>query len=316
MRIITLIFIILLISLFSCSENPIKSPISAQPAYPSIDAYPNWSPDGKHIIYYHYGIMQINNGGSSHIDPDSAGLWMVNSDGTNPHLILRGSSINSDWSLDSEGIVFVKDAQIYKCIVVGNSVDNSSIVQLTFEGRNFLPSWSPDGEWIVYDSDYDSPNGMNFIWKMKSDGSQKRPIAFEPTVGEIRMPDWSSNSNLIVHIRYIGNGTPEIFTMDTSGSNPIQLTNNHNFNNFPKYSPGGLKIVFETNSESQQVIWITNNDGTNPQKVIYGRQPSWSPDGKKIVFSNTYAGTINDAGTLWTIDIDGTNLKQITFGPR
>ncbi len=45
--------------------------------------------------------------------------------------------------------------------------DDTITIRLTTSGHNFSPSWSKDGLWIAYDSNDDSPTGGNFIWKMK-----------------------------------------------------------------------------------------------------------------------------------------------------
>lgn len=50
------------------------------PVYPSVDGIPAWSPDGLKIIYNHNGITHINVGGSYQVNPDSAGLWMINAE--------------------------------------------------------------------------------------------------------------------------------------------------------------------------------------------------------------------------------------------
>lgn len=308
-----------LVALQTCNDNDSGlndgNPPTIPIGYPSIDSYPAWSPDGMRIIYNHYGITGFSSG-MILINPDSSGLWMMNADGSNHHLVLRGFDIYPAWSADGRWIVFHQGGQIFKIPVLGDSLDKSRVEQLTSQGENFLPAWSPDGQWITYDSNSDSPNGMNFIWKMKADGSQKRRIAYAPTTGETRMPNWSPNGNQIVHKRYIGVG-PEIFTMDTSGNNPIRLTYNNNFDNYPKYSPDGTKITFESNAN----VWIMNADGRDPRQLTIkgGKSPSWSPDGTKIV----YIGFINPKqqynprsdATVWVMNTDGSNKRQLTYGP-
>ncbi len=48
---------------------------------------------------------------------------------------------------------------------------------------------------------------------------------------------------------------------------------------------------------------LTDVPGYDAEAVV-------SPDGKKIVFTSTRTGDLE----LWTMDIDGKNLKQLTFG--
>ena len=310
---IRLIFIAIVAAFgLSCHKsNPV---IGDQPVYPRIDAYPAWSPDGKWIIYNHYGITRIDIGGSYTVNPDSEGLWIISPDGGAPQLVMKGSQENACWSPDGRWIAFEAGAQIYKAPINENGVDTSNLVQLTYAGRNFFPAWSSAGEWIAYDSDLDDPNGANVIWIIKSDGTASSDIS-QHGKGEWRMPNWSPDGRLIVHQRYIGVGRPEIFRMDSSGNNPVQLTHDDGFDNYPKYSPNGSKIVFESNAN----VWIMTGDGTNPQQLTTngGMQPSWSPDGQKIVYVGFTQKEYNpeNNGTLWVMNSDGSNKHQLTHGP-
>lgn len=296
----------------SCNKsNPL---IGDQPVYPRIDAYPAWSPDGKRIIYNHYGITRIDIGGSYTVNPDSEGLWIISSDGSTPHLVTKGSQENACWSPDGKWVAFEMGAQIYKAPINENGVDTSNLVQLTFAGRNFFPAWRSDGDWIAYDSDLDEPNGANVIWIMRNDGTEAKDIS-EHGVGECRMPDWSPDGKLMVYQRYIGDGAPEIFRMDSSGKNSTQLTHDDGFDNYPRYSPSGTKIAFESNTQ----IWTMDADGTNLRRLTSdgGMQPSWSPDGQKIVYIGFTQKEYNPEsnGTLWIMNSDGSVKHQLTHGP-
>ncbi|MDI6809227.1 MAG: hypothetical protein QME66_09635 [Candidatus Eisenbacteria bacterium] len=131
-----------------------------------------------------------------------------------------------------------------------------------------------------------------------------------------RMPDWSPEGNRIVHIRYPGDSSSDIFVMDSSGGSVLRLTSSKATDYGPKFSPDAMKIAFYSGYEGDVAVWIVNSDGSNPGRIITGSQPSWSPDGKKLAFIGSQAGTINDNGTVWVVDIDGTNSRQLTYGPR
>ncbi|MDZ7360449.1 MAG: hypothetical protein ONB46_06940 [candidate division KSB1 bacterium] len=297
-------------------------PPGIQPVYPAIDGFPAWSPDGSKIIYMHYGIIKIYPGGMHDINPDLRGLWMINADGSNPHLLLQGWDVYAAWSPDGRWIAFERGKQIYKVPVMGDSLDKSRIQQLTFAGENFYPAWSPDGEWIAYDSNAESPRGANFIWKMKADGSGKRRIAYASTEGETRQPNWFPDNKMILHIRYLVNTySSEIFTMDENGGNPLRLTFNNSTDYYPQYSSDGRKIVFESQSRNggPPQIWIMNADGSNPQPLTTkgGVEPSWSPDGTKILFCRYDFGKFDPHnGTVWVMNADGSNKRQLTYGPN
>ncbi len=330
------IIIVLIFIFTSCNDsNPvdgggIKPPL---PIPPIIYYSPVWHPNGKIVGFNHIPLKNIHyNSGADYPDkyefePDSAGFWLINSDGTNMHRIFPYPISDPEWSPDGKWIVFDAGAQIYKMRFTGETFDTTTLVQLTTEGRNFFPSWSPDGKWIVYDSNKDSPNGMNFIWKMKSDGSDKTRIAYEPEKGEIRDPSWSPDGSKIVHIRYsedFNTDASEICIMDTNGNNVKRLTFNDFMDYFPKYSFDGTKIAFSSQGiGGPPQLLVMNFDGSDIKQMtnegIYADAVpfSWSPTGNFIVYSQ-YRSDKWPAqnGTLWILNVNTGNKKQLTFNPK
>jgi len=65
-----------------------------------------------------------------------------------------------------------------------------------------------------------------------------------------------------------------------------------------------------------------DSDGTDLTKItvegLVVSQPSWSPDGSKIVcigWPEIKKYDPRNNGTLWVINADGTNKRQLTYGP-
>jgi len=76
-------------------------------------------------------------------------------------------------SPDGTELIFVDDLQIWK-----TSIDGSGWMQLTTD-RGDCPSWSPDGQRIVFTApDAESSVGFGVIWTMSYDGLNKRQITF------------------------------------------------------------------------------------------------------------------------------------------
>jgi Tol biopolymer transport system component len=83
-------------------------------------------------------------------EEDSVGFWLINADGTNQRKVLPYTLTTPAWSPDGDWIAFSQGAQIFKMPFDGNRFDITAIEQLTFEGRNFFPTWSPNGKLIAY----------------------------------------------------------------------------------------------------------------------------------------------------------------------
>lgn len=90
----------------------------------------------------------------------------------------------------------------------------------------------------------------------------------------------------------------------------------------PTAQGGGVgQLAFASNRDGVPQIYIMNVDGTGVQQVTKlndgACQPSWSPDGQKLVFTSpcrsnrqTYAGS-----SVWIINADGTGLKPLATAP-
>jgi Tol biopolymer transport system component len=60
-----------------------------------------------------------------------------------------------------------------------------------------------------------------------------------------------------------------------------------------------------------------NADGSDQRQITHlggaNFGPSWTPDGKRIVFSSNYKNPRSGNFDLYLVDRDGGNLEQITF---
>jgi Tol biopolymer transport system component len=192
---------------------------------------------------------------------------------------------------------------------------------------------SPDGQTIVY-AWYRSIEHPGQIWMVDVDGSNPRLIA---EGGTYYVFSWSPNSDYLV---YTGEpseneGTPSsgspLWIMDASGQNRRRLQGPFIFGwgFIPVWSPDGHKLAYVGTSADEPFgekpipsnvgeldewllrgtsIYVEDIVNGEVQRLSQGIDPTWSPDGTRIVFVSNQSGSPE----IWMTNADGTELRQLT----
>jgi Tol biopolymer transport system component len=208
------------------------------------------------------------------------------------------------WSPDGSRIAFRSERDGNPEIYVMNA-DGSEQVNLTRNpAEDFSPAWSPDGTKIAFAS---SRDGLNMdIFVMNPDGSE--PTNLTKHAGIDEYPTWSPDGTKLAFSSN-RDGHPAIYTMNTDGSELVQLTSNGD-DNLPAWSPDGKRIVFHAQREGNDQLhelYIMRSDGTGLRRLTttLGISPAWSPDGTFIVFA------AEDGSGLYRVKPDGTGEAQV-----
>jgi Tol biopolymer transport system component len=114
-------------------------------------------------------------------------------------------------------------------------------------------------------------------------------------------------------IAYASNQTStqilQIFTMNLDGSDKKQLTNLPTNCMYPKWSPDGKQIVFNTDDNSIYIIKDANL-ASDPVFLFNGNNPVFTSEGNEIVFNSEYQGVLS----IYVMDIEETEPVLISHG--
>jgi len=207
---------------------------------------------------------------------DRGAIWQVNADGSNLHLV---------WSPPPDG----------------SGIDDG-------------PTFTPDGKYIIFTRCCPQSSGYG-LWRINTDGTGLRIVTTE-TVGpnvdgpSDNLPQVSPDGTTIVFHRNLAE-LARIVTVNIAGGDLRQLTDPSLNAQIPNWSPDGMRIVFQALGN----IWAVNPDGSGLTQLTFDSgksrsvNPSYSPDGSKIIFVHVPSTGGRD---LFTMNADGSGVTQLT----
>ena len=262
-------------------------------------------------------------------------IYVMDVDGNNQRRLTNNPNldISPSWSPDGKRIAFMSDRDGHFDMPGG--LPNYEIYVMDADGGNqqnltndpnsdSTPSWSPDGERIVFTSKRDGNRENYEIYVMDADGKNKRRLTDNDFFDT--HPSWSPDGERIAFMswrdgHFIGDFglSSEIYVMDADGKNQRRLTNNRRSDSSPSWSPDGKWIVFASDRKGDDVnyeIYVMDADGNNQRRLtnnrLHDKSPSWSSDGKRIVFSSYRDGNAE----IYVMDNDGGNQQKLTNNPH
>ena len=181
-----------------------------------------------------------------------------------------------------------------------------------FPGMTFAPRFSPDGKKIIMSF---AEEGNSDIYTMDLETRLVERITNHSSIDT--SPSFSPDGKYIC-FNSDRSGLQQIYVMRSDGSDVKRITFGKGIYGTPVWSPRGDLIAFTKVRKGRFYIGVMRTDGSGERLLtenFYQEAPSWSPNGRVLVFyRETKAGSKGEgfSATLWSIDITGYNERKLT----
>ena len=244
-----------------------------------------------------------------------ANIWVAR-DGNAEHAIQivpgAGRYYDLAWTPDGK-ILYSSDASDTVDLWL-READGSGAKQLTLGGRrNYAPTPSPDGRFIVFHS---NRTGNWNLWRIDSDGGNLRPLTRDDADGS-NWPQVSKDNNWVIfHHRAPTGAELHLWKVPIGGGGAVEITRGNCQR--PAVSPADGRIACWYAEDAAKPKWrigIFAPHGGEPVKTLefapsvsIDSTMHWTPDGRAITYIDNRGGVSN----LWSQPLDGSPAHPLT----
>ena len=228
---------------------------------PGYDYQPDWSPDGRSILYASYA-------------KDALELRLLDLASGTSRALTDGGAVNLEprWSPDGTRIAFVSTAyhkrfHIFTATVTPQGL--GAVERLTGENRSPLrryyysafdhelsPVWTRDGRSIIFVSNRGHIHGTGGFWQMQARaGAEPRELHYEETNWRAR-PDVSPDGSRLLYSSYLGRNWHQLWLLPLAGGDALPISYGEFDAVGARWSPDGREIAYVSNASGGTELWL------------------------------------------------------------
>ena len=250
---------------------------------------PNWTPDGKDLIYNSQGL-----------------LYRIPAAGGAPIKIDTGFAIrcNNDHGISPDGKTIVISDQSqndHQSVIYTLPIGGGTPKRITEHSPSYWHGWSPDGKTLAYCAQRDGQFG---IFTISVNGGSETRLTTAETGKLDDGPDYSPDGKHII-FNSDRTGKMQLYRMNPDGSDVEQITKDVRNNWFGHVSPNGKWMVYlsyepevkghPANKDVELRLMNMDDHTIKTLAKLFGGQgtinvPSWSPDSKRVAFVSYHFG--------------------------
>ena len=239
-------------------------------------------------------------------------LWQVDSDGANLERVPGiASGFDPAWHPSATQISYFEMLDDGTHVLLRDLLRGSSRRVSNGVGTNVSPTFSPDGNSLVYASGVD---GTDLFVAAVAGGERHIRITVGGSTNS--QPSYSPDGRRLAFTSS-RLGRPEIYITDADGTNAELLTTSgfgdQLYRSDPSWSPDGRYVAFSTQIDGRfQIATISLRDRGVKQHTIdaVNEDPAWAPDARHLVFTSSRSGNKQ----LWVLDTESGRMRQLTHG--
>jgi serine/threonine protein kinase len=237
--------------------------------------------------------------------------WHMDASASDNGLLIYGSGGASDWQLiwmDRDGkhtsIIADKLTNLQSAAIspqgdrlavgIDTGVNDIWVLDLARGVRtrltfgpiaNAYPVWSPDGQWIAFES---VRNNQSNLYRKRSDGSGPEELLLAgPIAGSLdalRPSDWSRDGKELFYAQLLESPKAEIWALPLDGERKPKLVLARGAQ--AQLSPDGHWLAYSSLESGRPEVYVMAYGGGEGKWQVSngGQQPQWSRDGKQLYY--------------------------------
>ena len=230
-----------------------------------------------------------------------------------PIAALPGFESDPAFSPDGNQVAFAFGAED-KSGIYTTMVDGDKPLRLTIDPGDAFPTWSPDGRQVAF---YRLSEHGTAIYTVPALGGTEHRLHTGTSGSSANGLDWSPDGKVLAFSESYADKNRAwitLLSLADSAIRPLTSPSNQDCDSSPAFSPDGSKVVFIRGIVAGVVsdLFVVSATGGTPKQLTFDKtwifgSPTWSPDGREIVFSSARGGQ----GALWRVSASGGTPRPV-----